>query len=221
MECLCRRHLTEPVRLMLARDIATSQTLIFGLSQHRDESWERFVFLYSPLIHSWCRRLGLRQEDSDDLCQEVLIRINSSIDRFDPTVEGATFRGWLWTLVRNLVYDHFRRADQTPDGRGGTTGIQLMVAVPEHPPPHSAHDEEEFFLRLMAELRHEFKSSTWIAFWRIAVQGDSATDIADDLEISVWAVYKARTRVLARLKEELVSPQKYRELWSKQSFDAS
>jgi RNA polymerase sigma-70 factor (ECF subfamily) len=48
----------------------------------------------------------------------------------------------------------------------------------------------------------EFESRTWQAFWRSAVEGDAPADVAADLGISVWAVYKARSRVLQRLREE-------------------
>ena len=44
---------------------------------------------------------------------------------------------------------------------------------------------------------------TWKAFWRSAVEGDRPADVAADLGVSVWAVYKARSRVLQRVRTEL------------------
>ena len=46
------------------------------------------------------------------------------------------------------------------------------------------------------------KSRTWQAFYRTAIRGDAPADVAADLGISVWAVYKARSRVLQKLKDE-------------------
>ena len=54
-------------------------------------------------------------------------------------------------------------------------------------------------------IRAEFEDRTWQAFWRVSVGGESATNVADDLGVSVAAVYKAKSRVLARLRQVLSS----------------
>ena len=35
------------------------------------ESWKRFVDLYTPLLFYWARRLGLQEADAADLVQDV------------------------------------------------------------------------------------------------------------------------------------------------------
>jgi RNA polymerase sigma-70 factor (ECF subfamily) len=52
-------------------------------------------------------------------------------------------------------------------------------------------------------VRDEFDARTWTAFWRPAVEGDRPADVAADLHVSVWAVYKSRARMLQRLRSEL------------------
>ena len=59
----------------------------------------------------------------------------------------------------------------------------------------------------MELLRYEFKPNVWQAFWRDAIEGDQPADVAADLELTVWAVYKARSRVLQRLNQELINLQ--------------
>jgi RNA polymerase sigma-70 factor (ECF subfamily) len=56
---------------------------------------------------------------------------------------------------------------------------------------------------LLDLVREEFDPRTWTAFWRTAVEGDRPADVAADLGVSAWAVYKARSRVLQRLRTEL------------------
>ena len=57
----------------------------------------------------------------------------------------------------------------------------------------------------MERVKSEFQTKTWDAFWRTAVQDESATDVGRVLSMSPGAVYVARSRVLARLKIEVKS----------------
>ena len=193
---------------MLAIEQPTSLTLIGGLRANHQDSWARFVDIYGPLILVWCRRCGLQDQDAADVCQEVLLRLTNSIERYDSTVEGATFRGWLWKVTRNRIYDHFRRYADQPVGTGGTTGLMTMAAIPSEP-PERVEDSQGLQLRLLRGLEQEFKPATWTAFWRAAIDQDAAADIAADLGLSVWAVYKAKSRVLARLRAELEFPSEF------------
>ena len=57
--------------------------------------------------------------------------------------------------------------------------------------------------RIMSILRASFERKTWQAFWRVVVDGCSPDDVATGLSMSRWSVYKARARVLQRLREEV------------------
>ncbi len=56
--------------------------------------------------------------------------------------------------------------------------------------------------RALELIRSEFESRTWDAFWGVAVGGGKPADVAADLEMTVAAVYMAKSRVLRRLREE-------------------
>ena len=49
----------------------------------------------------------------------------------------------------------------------------------------------------------DFQDSTWQAFWLTAVQGKSGKEVAAVLGMTTAAVYLAKRRVMARLKEEI------------------
>ena len=55
----------------------------------------------------------------------------------------------------------------------------------------------------MERIKHEFQENTWQAFWQTAVEGLSAADAANRIGISAGAIYVAKSRVLARLKQEV------------------
>ena len=61
-----------------------------------------------------------------------------------------------------------------------------------------------YIVRQALELvRPGFPDRTWQAFWRYAVDGDDPAAVAAALGLSVGSVYAAKSRVMARLREEL------------------
>jgi RNA polymerase sigma-70 factor (ECF subfamily) len=57
--------------------------------------------------------------------------------------------------------------------------------------------------RAMELVRTEFQQRTWEAWYKTAVEGRPAADVAEDMNMSLAAVYKAKSRVLLRLRQEL------------------
>ena len=51
--------------------------------------------------------------------------------------------------------------------------------------------------------RGDFEPSTWDAFWGVTIDRRPAVDVAAELGITLNAVYKAKARVLSRLRSEL------------------
>jgi RNA polymerase sigma-70 factor (ECF subfamily) len=68
-------------------------------------------------------------------------------------------------------------------------------------------DESEFRRHLVHRalelVRGDFSDSTWQAFVDVALGGQPPAEVAACLGMTVSAVYKARCRVVARLREEL------------------
>jgi RNA polymerase sigma-70 factor (ECF subfamily) len=55
----------------------------------------------------------------------------------------------------------------------------------------------------MERVKGEFQDNTWRAFWLTAVEGVSAAEAAKQTAMSPGAIYVAKSRVLARLKDEV------------------
>lgn len=182
--------------------LSTSTSLLDRLRHNDQQAWTRLCQLYSPSIYRWARQFGLQEDDAADVAQEVFSAVIGSIARYSHRDPGCTFRGWLWTITRNKVNDHFRAAAKlalVPDS------IQSAQQVPEAA-ESDFHDESaksELAHRAMELLKTDFETSTWTAFLRTAVDGQPAARVADELGISIGAVYVARSRVLHRLRTEL------------------
>jgi RNA polymerase sigma-70 factor (ECF subfamily) len=57
--------------------------------------------------------------------------------------------------------------------------------------------------RAAEQIRGTLAEATWQAFWQTAVEAGSAKDVARSLGISVGAVYVAKSRVAARIRQEV------------------
>jgi hypothetical protein len=66
------------------------------------------------------------------------------------------------------------------------------------------HERQQVILRAIETIRGSFERTTWQAFWRTSVDGVDPQAVADELGMSRWAVYKCRSRVLHRLRTELL-----------------
>ena len=111
--------------------------------------------------------------------------------------DRGRFRGWLFAVVRNQL-KMFRRS-QARHPRGA----ELPADVPDDTAAETWDLEcrRRLFAWACAQVRQTVSDATWQAFWRTAVDGEPGKGVAADLGLSVAAVYHARGRILARLKE--------------------
>jgi len=184
----------------------TSSSLLDRVKADEAGAWDRLVTLYAPLLFHWCRRWKLQDDDVADVFQEVFKTLVVHLAEFRKDREGATFRGWLFTITRNKVLDHFRKRSQDAEAGGGTEGAMRLAQVPApdgSPDPEEAEEIRRLYHRGLELIRGEFEDRTWQAFWRTAVEGRTPREVAVELSMSSGAVRVAKSRVLQRLREEL------------------
>jgi len=190
-------------------DLATSRTLLADARRDAPAAWRRLVELYAPLVAAWCRRWGVAEQDVLDVTQDVFGAVAGSLGRFHKDRPQDTFRGWLATIARNKVRDHFRRRADRPAAVGGTEAT-LRLSQLECPDSCcdeiDAADDPEFsavLRRALDAIRGEFHDQTWQAFWGVVVLDQETADVAAQLHMQPGAVRVCKSRVLARLRREL------------------
>jgi RNA polymerase sigma-70 factor (ECF subfamily) len=150
------------------------------------------------------RRAGLREADSADRVQDVWHAVAAAFNRFRRDQHSGTFRGWLWTIARNKIRDHFRAIRDQPAAAGGTHASQLLHSVPDQEPVDEAGTDDYSLLhRALDLIRPEFEDRTWQAFWRMTVDERPAAVVAAELGLAANAVHQAKFRVLRRLRQEM------------------
>lgn len=191
-----------------------STTLLDQVRARVPEAWEGMVRLYSPLIYRWCRRAGVSEADAADLLQEVFAAVVLQLPKFRRTGEADSFTAWIATITRNKVRDHYRRLNRVAEARGGTTAQMAMAAIPQDPELSAASvqpDADSAALlrqQVLQRIEAEFEQRTWQAFLKTTLEGQSPAHVAEDLGMSIPAVYMAKSRILRRLRAALAELEK-------------
>ena len=96
-------------------------------------------------------------------------------------------------------------------GTGDTAMIRRLEAEPVTADELFDDDKFEIEVRRSAfrnaaeRVKHDVQHSTWEAFWQTSVLGRSIDEVAQELKLSIGAVYAARSRILARLRRDIES----------------
>jgi RNA polymerase sigma-70 factor (ECF subfamily) len=192
----------------MASALLTRPSLLVRLRDPDDRAaWKQFVELYGSLVYGFARQRGLQDADAADLTQEVFLAVAQAAGRWEYDPQQGSFRGWLYGITRHKLAKFLQRRYAEPVGSGDTSAQQRLDQQPQPGPDPEAAWEQEFqqqvFRLAAAQVRDSFAPTTWQAFWRTAVEGKSGAAVAAELGLSVGAVYVARSRVLARLIEQV------------------
>jgi RNA polymerase sigma factor (sigma-70 family) len=183
----------------------TSSALLLRLRDHADHAaWSRLVTIYTPLLTAWIRRAGVAPQDADDLVQEVLLAAARELPGFRYDRSQGSFRGWLRSVLIRRIRHHQRGRNRTTTTRPLDDALLDSLEDPasdlsrEWDAEHDGH----VAAGLLETARPDFAEQTWVAFTRIVMDGEKPAAVAADLGMSLDAVYQARSRVLARLRQE-------------------
>ena len=204
-------HDPQPVRSVA--ETATSRSLLMQLKDGLPAAWERLTSLYAPLVYHWCRGMRLAEQDMPDIFQQVFQSVAAHIQAFRKDRPGDTFRHWLRAITRNKVRDHFRRNARQAQAAGGTDAqiyfsqLAAPPADPEVADEHDARAEEGEIRQLLRgaleHIREQVQPQTWLAFWKVVVEGKTPEEVGAELAMRPGTVRVAKSRVLSRLRAEL------------------
>ncbi|MDB4621521.1 sigma-70 family RNA polymerase sigma factor [Rubripirellula sp.] len=182
----------------------TRPSLLLRIRDFRDnDAWNQFIELYAPLIYGYLRKRNIQDADAGDLTQDVLSSVTSAANEFTYNPKRGSFRGWLLTVTRNKMLNFVSRKKHLAGSAnsGIQRAIEELTAEEDDRTQWDLEYERRIFDWAAEKSRSEFQDSTWQAFWMTAVENHNASSAAEILNISVGAVYVAKSRVMARLRE--------------------
>lgn len=194
--------------LLMASNDATRPSLLMAVRDPRNQTaWSEFVSIYTPLVFGHAMRRGLQEADAADVAQEVMRAVARTIPKFDYDRRRGAFRAWLLTVTRSKLANFFTARARRGQETGETTILEL--AAPEASPSEMADWDREYRTRVfqwaLDQVKPDFQTATWEAFWRTAIEQKPVTEVAAALGLSPGAVYIARSRVIARLREQVMA----------------
>ena len=186
----------------------TRQSLLIRAQTGETNAWKDLTDLYRPLILCWLNRQGMPADDLEDLAQEVLLSVVTHLPTFQHSGQRGAFRTWLRTIVCRRTVDYWRAIDTGTQGRGGSGATVALeqIADPDSALNRQWDDEhDQYVIHCLLDLvEQKFEPVSLQAFRRLTLDGASGAEVAQELGLSVGAVYVAKSRVLARLRLEAV-----------------
>ncbi|SMP62159.1 RNA polymerase, sigma-24 subunit, RpoE [Neorhodopirellula lusitana] len=167
-------------------------------------AWEELLDYYRPFIGRVLAHMGVPRSDIDDACQLALMRLWKDLASYKPSPERTRFRSWLSHLIRSTAVDWHRkqrRNQQTVDGNLDTVEESPMEDS-ELEQRIEAEWREHIVELALDRLRTVFSGNAVDVFVR-SVEGESASAISEDLNMSEDSVYVLKHRVKKRLVREV------------------
>ncbi len=168
------------------------------------EAWDEFALIYRPVIYRLARHRGLQDADAQDLAQQVLMAVASSIGSWEKSNESVRLRHWLRRVVRNRIVNALSR--RARDRAAGGSSVQELLL--EQPSVDFESDGEieleyrrELYLRAAKIVRRDIARETRRAFELTVIENRSIGEAAVELDKPVGTIYAARSRIMRRLRE--------------------
>lgn len=127
-----------------------SVRLMLRVKEGDIRAFERLVELHQGMVIGTATRMLGNVDDAHDIAQQLFLRIWKSAPRYEPT---AKFTTWMFTILRNLVFNETRRrgrrkevALETDPNSDDTPQRQYIDATSPAPDQHVQHDELELAL---------------------------------------------------------------------------
>ncbi len=114
---------------------------------------------------------------------------------------AGSFHNWLRTVMLNQLRANLRRAGARQ--AAGGSALDDVAAPDEASDLEEGEYRRHIVQRALKALEPEFSVLTWKAFQEYGLAGRDPAEVAAGLHVRVGTVYAAKSRVLARLRQEL------------------
>jgi RNA polymerase sigma-70 factor (ECF subfamily) len=184
----------------------TRQSLLVRAQAGDEGAWQDLTDLYRPLIVGWLRHQAVPASEVDDLVQDIFLSVVRNLSSFRHSGRRGAFRSWLRAIAHSRACDFWRARGRQALASGDSDVAEALRQLEDPDSELNRQWDEEhnqYVLRCLLDVMElEFETSTVQAFRRVALEGASSEQAAQELGLSVGAVYIAKSRVLHRLRQE-------------------
>jgi RNA polymerase sigma-70 factor (ECF subfamily) len=184
---------------------STSPSLLERIWDRCDpQAWQRWLTVYEPWLRGWLGRHRLQPADVDDVLQNILAVVSQKLPAFVHGGQPGAFRAWLRAILVHQVRDFLRARRRQAQADPSLDWLErLEDPGSELSRQWDLEHDREVVRRLLAAVRADFQPRTWEAFRLLVLEDRPAAEVARHCGMERSAVYMAKSRVLARLRQEL------------------
>jgi len=153
---------------------------------------EKLYTEYRKKVFGYISNKISSREDAEDLTSDVFLKVQQSIDKFDPS--KASPSTWIYSITRNVVIDYFRT-------RRVTEEIPEDIRSDELVEDQYIQDETLSELAEALECLNEEERAIIVLHYS---DGLPLTEIANRLDISYGMVKIRHNKALSLLKKKLM-----------------
>jgi len=182
----------------------TRPSLISRICKGDEISWQDFYRTYRPLILLRGGDYVLREDEKEELVQQVILDMFKRASAFTYDRQKGKFRSYLKTIINHKAIDIKRL--RNPNMVSVESDELSIEDFPDLTPDALNNSwDEEWQMHLMVqgleELKTQVEPTTFQAFELYALKGQTADEVAKFLEISKNAVFVAKSRCVERLQK--------------------
>lgn len=195
-------------------DTLTSITLLEGLKNGQDvEAWQRFINRYEPMVLALAIKMGLRDSDAHDACQETMMAFVQTYRQGRYDRSKGRLRTWLFGIAYRKIIDLQRRSPREKVVSDQTDATAFLNTIPSQDESQAIWEKEwqrAVIDACVQEVSQSVNTTTLSAFKLTVLQQWPVERTAKHLGITENAVYIAKTRVMTRMRE---IQKKMEEIW--------
>lgn len=156
------------------------------------------VIGFSKQLKYFALNLTANDDDAKDLLQETLIKAITYKDKF---TEATNLKAWLYTIMKNLFINNYRRTVKKRAMIDGSKDLsQLYVAESAGPRVTESYMNEKEVQKAISQLAREFRVP-----FRMYVEGYKYKEIAEYMGLPIGTIksriFFARQELMFKLKD--------------------
>ncbi len=157
------------------------------------------IYQYDSVLRPYAHNLTKSREESEDLIQDTFYRAIANQDKF---VEGTNIKAWLFTIMKNIFINNYRKNSKRLIIHDNTENGTLL----ENASKQSArNDGDRTFMRENIRKAIEGVSKDFTEPFMMYFEGFKYQEIAERLELPLGTVksriFFARKEIQNRLKD--------------------
>lgn len=181
--------------VMLKNNLENETEWIFQLKNGNKQAFEVIYQYYSNSIYSKIIKMTKDEAVADDLLQDIFVKI---WERRSFINEAFSFRGWIYKIAENCVYDYYRMLSQ--DAKMREKLISTFAEMYNHTEDYILNKERS---KMLNDALAQLPPQRQAIFKLCKIDGKSYAEAAEILNISASTVSGQLVKATRAIKDHI------------------